>query len=120
MTAGAAVLPEGPPRRTHPDSYDRGSGDDSGKNDIGGGSSTDRENDLRRQWQSPSPLLPLWGCDGRRDDDDSGKRGGEVMVRRWRGNYKATVRRLLQGNNEATRMQRQSAMVPQVAGARRQ
>ena len=39
----------------------------------------------------------------------AGKRGDE-----------ATARQLLQGNNEATRMQRQSAMAPQVAGARRQ
>ena len=59
MTAGVAVPPERPPRGTHPDSGDRGSGDGNGKKGVGGGSSTDRDNDL-------------WGGNGRRDDDDGG------------------------------------------------
>ena len=41
--------PEHPPRRTHPDSGDRGSGDGSRKNGIGGGSRTDWDNDLQRR-----------------------------------------------------------------------
>jgi hypothetical protein len=58
----------------------------------------------------------------------AGKRGGEATARRRRGEastrqqqgeYKAMTRRV-QGNEEATRMQRQSAMAPQVAGATRQ
>ncbi len=45
MMVGAAVPPERPLRRTHPDSSDRDSGDGSGKNGVGGCSSTDRDND---------------------------------------------------------------------------
>ena len=80
MTAVAAVPSELPPRRTHPDSGDRGSGDGNGQNGVCGGSSTDRDNDLQCQWRSPSPSLSSWGGDGRRDDDDGGQKGG---VRRW-------------------------------------
>jgi hypothetical protein len=46
MMAGVAVPPEHPARRTHPDSSDGGSGDGGGKNGVGGGSSTGRDNDL--------------------------------------------------------------------------
>jgi hypothetical protein len=49
----------------------------------------------------------------------AGKRGGKAMARQQRGSGKVTVRQL-QGNDEATRMRRQSAMAPQVAGATRQ
>ena len=45
MMVGAAVPPELPLRRTHPDSGDRDSRDGSGKNGVGGCSSTDRDND---------------------------------------------------------------------------
>jgi len=45
----------------------------------------------------------------------AGKRGS----RRRRGGSEMTARQL-QGNDEATRMQMQSAMLPQVAGATRQ
>jgi len=96
---------------THPDSGDGGSGDVGGKNGIGGGSSTGRDNDLRCRWRSPSPSLSSWGGDGGRDDDDGGRKGGKATARR---------RRRQQCNDEATRMQRQSAMAPQVAGATRQ
>jgi hypothetical protein len=85
------VQPERPPRRTHPDSGDRGSGDGTGKNGVGGGSSTDMDNDLRRRWRSPSPSLSSWGCDGRRDDDDGGRKGGRG-VGEATTDYKATTR----------------------------
>jgi len=72
------VPPEHQPRQTHPDSGDRDSGVGSGKNGIGGGSSTNRDNDnLRRQWRSPSPLLSSWGSDVRCDDDNGGQKGGQ-------------------------------------------
>jgi hypothetical protein len=89
MTAGAAAPPERPSRRTHTDSGDRGSGDGGGKNGVGGGSSTGRDNDLRCRWRSG---------EGGRDDDDGGRKGE-------RGDGEATARRL-QGNDEATRMRR--------------
>ena len=76
MTAGVAVPPERPERRTHPDSGDGGSGDGGGKNGVGGGSSTGRDNDLRCRWRSPLPSLSSWGGDGGRDDDDGGRKGG--------------------------------------------
>ena len=72
MTAGVAVPPERPARRTHPDSGDGGSGDGGGKNGVGGGSSTGRDNDLRCRWRSPSPSLSSWGGDSGRDDDNGG------------------------------------------------
>jgi len=59
MTAGVAVPPERPARRTHPDSGEGGSEDGGGKNGIGGGSSTGRDNDLRCRWRLTSPLLSL-------------------------------------------------------------
>jgi len=86
MTAGAAAPLEHPPQRTHPDSSDRGSGEGSGKNGVGGGSSTDMNNDLQCQWQSPLPSLSSWGGDGRRDDDNGGQKGG-------RGGGEAAARR---------------------------
>ena len=49
----------------------------------------------------------------------AGERGGEATARRRRGDGEAMARRL-QDNDEATRMRRQSAMAPQVAGATRQ
>ncbi len=70
---------------------------------VGGDSSTDRDNDLRRRWWSPSPSLSSWGGDGRRDDDDGGQKGGrgdgEATTRQRRGDYKARMR-------HATRMRR--------------
>jgi hypothetical protein len=85
MTAGVAVPPEHLARWTHLDSGNRGSGDGGGKNGIGGGSSTSRDNDLRCQWRLPLPSLSLWGGDGGRDDEDGGGKGG-------RGDGKVTVR----------------------------
>jgi len=41
------VAPERPARRKHLDSGDGGRGDGGRKNDVGGGSSTGRDNDLR-------------------------------------------------------------------------
>ena len=49
----------------------------------------------------------------------AGERGGKATTWRWRGNGEAMVRRL-QDNDNAKMRQRQSAMVPQVAGAMRQ
>ncbi len=93
MTAGEAAPPERPPRRTHPDSGDGGRGDGGRKNDVGGGSSTGRDNGLRCRWRSPSPLLSLWGCDGGRDDDDGrrkrGRGEGEASTMQRRGNKDA-------------------------------
>ena len=123
MTAGVSVPPERPVRRTHPDSGDGGRGDGGGKNGLGGGSSPGRDNDLRCRWRAPSPSLSSWGGDCGRDDDDGGRKGGrgdgEATARRRRGDGEAMARRL-QDNDEATRMRRQSAMAPQVAGATRQ
>ena len=113
MTAGVAVPPERPAQRTHLDSGNGGSRDGGGKNGVGGGSSTGRDNDLRCRWRSPSPLLSLWGgdCGHGRDDDNGGQKGG---ARRWqgdgkatarRGEYKATTRRV-QGNDKASTRQR--------------
>ena len=107
MTAGVAVPPERPARRTHPDSGDGGSGDGGGKNGVGGGAASpvgimtyDADGDCRHH------SLSSWGGDGRgRDDDDGGRKGG-------RGNGEATARR--------RGVRRQSAMAPQVAGATRQ
>ena len=76
MMAGAMVPLERPPRQTHLDSGDRGSGDGSGNNGIGGGSRTDRDNNIQCRWQSPLPSLSSWGGDGRHDDDDGGQKGG--------------------------------------------
>jgi hypothetical protein len=112
MTTGVAVPPERPVRRTHPDRGDRGSGDGGGKSSVSGGSSTGRDNGLRSRWRSPSPSLSSMGGNGGRDDDNGERKGGQ-------GDGKATMRQL-QGNDEATRMRRQSAMAPQVAGAMRQ
>ena len=78
--AGAAVPPECPPQWTHPDSGYRGSGDGNRKNGVGGGSSTDRDNDLRRRWRLPSPPLSSWGGYGRRDDDDGRQKEGKTMA----------------------------------------
>ena len=97
MAVGAAVLPERPPRQTHPDSGERGSRNGSGKNGIGGGSRTDRDNNLRRRWQSPLLSLSSWGGDGRRDDDDGWQKRG---ARRRRGDNEATTRQR-QGNKDA-------------------
>jgi hypothetical protein len=114
MTAEVAVPPERPARRTHPDSGDGGSGDGGGKNGVGGGAASpvgittyDADGDRRRH------SLSSWDGNGcGRDDDDSGQKGG-------RGDGEATARRV-QGNDEAKRIRRQSAMAPQVAGATRQ
>jgi len=53
----------------------------------------------------------------------AGERGGEETARQGDGEATATAtrrRRRRQGNDEATRMRRQSAMAPQVAGAMKQ
>jgi len=83
-------------RRAHPDSGDGGSRDGGGKNSVGGGSSTGRDNDLRCRWQLPSPLLSSWGGDGGRDDDDGRRKGG-----RSNGEATAMVTRQQQGNKDA-------------------
>ena len=104
MTAGVAVPPERPARRTHTYSGDGGSGDGGGKNGVGGGSSTGRDNNLRCRWRSPLPLLSLWGGDSGLDDDDGGQKGGrgdgERTVRERRGNSEATTRQQ-RGNKDA-------------------
>jgi hypothetical protein len=87
MTTRAVVLPERPPRQTHPDNGDRGRGDGGGKNGIGGCSSTEATYDAdgncrHRRWQrqgngkatSRHAKAIIYGAAGGRDNQAFDKR----------------------------------------------
>jgi len=80
MTAGVAVPPERPARRTHPDSGDGGSGDNGDR----------RRRRCPRGAATADVMMTM-----------AGERGGEATARRRRGDGEATARRR-RGDGEAT------------------
>jgi hypothetical protein len=95
MTAGAAAPPEHPPRWTHPDSGGGGRGDDNGKNGVGGGSSTVRDNDYDADGDHHRRRCPRGAVTADVMMTMAGERGGEAPARRQQGDgdgNKATTR----------------------------
>jgi len=103
MTAGVAVPPECPARRTHPDCGDGGSGDGSGKNGVGGGSSTGRGTTYDANGDRRRHCCPHGVAMADVMMTMAGERGGQAMVRR--GDGEATARRRRCDGDKATTRQ---------------